>query len=120
MEFKADKPIFRQIVELCHNRILDGQWEDGQKIPSVRELSVELTVNTRTVLSAFDVLEQEGVIITRRGLGYFLTEEARARVLALRRQEFFDTIVPEFLAQMHSLGITFDEILEKYGQYINC
>ncbi len=110
MEFKSDKPIFRQIVELCHNRILEGQWEDGQKIPSVREFAVELTVNTRTVLSAFDVLEQQGVIVTRRGLGYFLTDDARARVLALRREEFFATTVPEFFAQMRALGLTLEDL----------
>ncbi len=110
MEFKSDKPIFRQIVELCHNRILAGQWEDGQKIPSVRELSVELAVNTRTVLSAFEVLEQEGVIVTRRGLGYFLTEDAHEKVLAMRREEFFQTKVPEFVAEMRSLGITIEEL----------
>lgn len=115
MDFRTDKPIFRQIVDLCYNRILDRQWENGQKIPSVREFSVSLAVNTRTVLSAYEVLEQEGIIATRRGLGYFLTDEAHERVIALKRQEFISITVPKFFNELRTLGLTLDEVI----QFIN-
>lgn len=117
MDFSADKPIFRQIVDLCHSRILAGEWIPGCKVPSVRELAVEFAVNTRTVLNGFEVLEKEGVIESSRGLGYFLTNDAKERVYASKRQSFFSTTVPRFFAEMDQLGITIADIVENYNSY---
>lgn len=117
MDFSADKPIFRQIVDLCHSRILAGTWVPGCKIPSVRELAVEFAVNTRTVLNGFEVLEKAGVIESSRGLGYFLAMDAQERVYASKRQAFFDSVVPKFFAEMDELGISITDITEKYNSY---
>ncbi len=112
MDFNIDKPIFRQIVDLCHRKIMDGEWLPGCKVPSVRELAVELSVNTRTVLSAYDVLEQEGLVVTKRGLGCFLADAAGEIVLRGRRSAFFNEELPRFMNEMLALGITPDEIIE--------
>lgn len=114
MDFKADRPIFRQIVDVCHGRILSGQWAPGGRVPSVRELSVELAVNSHTALKAYDVLQTEGVIEARRGLGFYLTLDAIDKVAQVRRAEFFDNTLPELFRQMESLGITIEEILTHY------
>lgn len=116
MDFSIDKPIFRQIVDLCHRRILEGKWALGQKVPSVREMAVELSVNTRTVLSAFEVLESEGVVMTKRGLGYFLTEDAKEKVLKGRREEFFNDKLPSFITEMKTLGLTPGDVIEIVNQ----
>lgn len=106
MDFKADKPIFRQIVDLCHSRILAGEWPPGARIPSIRELAVEYAVNNRTVLSAFEEMQREGIIAPRRGMGYFLADDAPAIVLDIKRTDFFDTTLRQLSHSMRELGIT--------------
>lgn len=110
MDFKADKPIFRQIVDLCHSRILAGDWPPGARIPSIRELAVEFAVNNRTVLSAFEEMQSEGIIAPRRGMGYYLDENAPAIVMDIKRSDFFDTTLRQLRHTMRELGITPDEV----------
>lgn len=94
------------------SRILAGLWLPDQRIPSVRELSVELSVNTHTVLKAFDILSDAGIIVSRRGMGYFLTPDARERVDELRRNEFYSSTLPELASTLRELGITLDDLAE--------
>lgn len=116
MDFKSDRPIFLQIVDLCHQRILRGEWAAGSRVPSVRELAVELTVNSHTVLKAYDRLQAEDVIVPRRGLGYFLSDDARQRVLCARREQFYATDLRTLFDEMDSLGISIDDIAQRYHQ----
>lgn len=113
MEFKVDLPIYRQIADLCHERIISGEWAEDQRVPSVRELGLELSVNAHTVLKAYDVLQKEGVIESRRGLGYFLAPDARTRVSHARREEFLSSDLPEFLRRSRALGIPLDDLISR-------
>ena len=112
MEFSSDKPIYRQIVDYACCRVMGGEWSPGGGVPSVRELSAALGVNSRTVLKAFDDLQEEGIIIPRRGMGVILAEDAPQRIMAKRRQEFFDTTIPAIREEMERLGITSAELIE--------
>lgn len=114
MDFKTDKLIFRQIVDLFSVRILSGLWVEGQRIPSVRELSVELMVNTRTVMSALEELEKSGIITSKRGMGYFLEEGAAERERRRRIEEFKRVKLRELFADMDALGISIDDIVDLY------
>lgn len=114
MEFKTDRPIYRQIIDYAFGCILGGGWTPGAKVPSVRELAVELAVNSHTILKAYDHLQDNGIIVPRRGMGFFLAEDARERVDVERRREFFDSELHEVLARMDMLGIGIDEIVEAY------
>ena len=114
MEFKTDRPIYRQIIDYAFGCILGGGWTPGAKAPSVRELAVELAVNSHTILKAYDHLQDNGIIVPRRGMGFFLAEDARERVDVERRREFFDSELHEVFARMDMLGIGIDEIVEAY------
>ena len=116
MDFNPDKPIFRQIVDLCHGRILSGEWLPGQKIASVREMAITLAVNARTVLSAFECLQDEGVIVMRRGLGFFLCDDADVRVKQAMRRDFFTNTLPQIFTDMRSLGISISDIAEHWNE----
>lgn len=111
MEFSDHKPIYRQIVDYSVGRILTGAWLPGERVPSVRELAVELAVNTHTVLKAFEFLQDEGIIVPRRGMGFYLSANALEEVNSLRRREFFETTLPALRAEMELLGITPDELI---------
>lgn len=112
IEFSDNKPIYRQIVDHACNLILEGRWEPARRVPSVREFAAELGVNTRTVLKAMEDLQESGVIFSRRGMGYMLSEDAPQKVRAQLRKEFFETTLPRLEAEMKMLGITVEEITE--------
>lgn len=111
MEFTADTPIYRQIADYLCRELLDGACAAGERLPSVRELGLTMGVNPHTVLKAYDQLEGDGIIASRRGLGYFFSDDATARVLRIKKEQFFSTTLPALAAQMRSLGITTDELL---------
>lgn len=106
MEFSADKPIFRQVADFCTSRILEGQWAPEARIPSTKELAIQLAVNNRTVMKAYDDLAAAGVIYQRRGLGYYVAENATSLLRDILRQQFIDHTVPDIIAQMRTAGIT--------------
>ena len=111
MDFANDKPIYRQIVDYCYARILAREWPPGERIPSVRELAVMLQVNTHTVLKALETLQDEEIIVPRRGMGYILVPEAAEKTAEARRREFFATTLPSLRREMELLGITPAELL---------
>lgn len=116
MEFNNNKPIYRQIVDYAYNRIIDGVWPPGERIPSVRELAADLGVNTRTVLKAMEDLQDSQIITPKRGMGFILAPDATDKVMAARRTEFFDNTLPAIFDEMRRLGITPDEVLEYMRQ----
>lgn len=111
MEFSANKPIYRQIADTCLERIITGAWKPGERVPSVREVAVELAVNTHTVLKAYEFLQLYALITPRRGLGFYLSDDAPQRVQQLRRNEFFRTALPALAAEMKLLGISPSDLL---------
>lgn len=115
MEFNTSKPIYRQIVDFCYHEIAAENWAAEGRIPSVKDLSVKLAVNNRTILNAYDELQDQGVIYQKRGLGYFVSSDAKERILESQRKEFFDETVPAICARMKLLGITPEEL----AHYLN-
>ncbi|MBP5513306.1 MAG: GntR family transcriptional regulator [Bacteroidaceae bacterium] len=111
MDFKNQKAIYLQIAERIMDQILSGQYPEGGKLPSVREYAAEVEVNVNTVARSFEWLQNQDVVVTRRGLGNFVNDGARQIVLGLRKREFFDEQVPEFFRTMKTLGVTLNEIV---------
>lgn len=89
-----------------------GCWVPGTKVQSVRELAIELAVNARTVLSAYDLMQEEGIITSRRGMGYYLEADALEKVRMIRRMEFFDSTLLQVSSDMKQLGISPEEVYE--------
>lgn len=114
MEFSANKPIYKQIIDYSFGQILSGEWKPGERVPSVRELSVLLSVNSHTVLKAYEYLQAEEIITPKRGMGFYLSTNALSRVNSARRQEFFDTTLTEVFKEMRLLNIGIDEVVEKF------
>lgn len=110
MEFNDNKPIYRQITDFAYSQIFTGTWQPSQRIPSVREMTALLGVNSRTVLKALEDLQDAGIIQARRGMGFILASDARERVGHERRREFFEKTLPAFVAEMRLLGIKGAEI----------
>ena len=114
MEFKNQKPIYLQIADYICDRILLGEYAEDERLPSVREFAAEVEVNVNTVTRTFEYLQQNEVVVSRRGLGVFVMPGARERVYAMRRAEFFNVQLPEVFALMDTLGISMEEVASQY------
>lgn len=114
MDFKANKPIYQQIVEFCFAKILIGEWIQNERIPSVRELAVILAVNPHTALKAYEYLQGEEIIYTKRGLGFFLSEDATEKVTIYQKEEFFQSTLEDIFNTMDLLNIDIEDIVMLY------
>ncbi len=117
MKFNDNRPIYLQIVDLMGSKIISGEWAESGRIASVREFGVTLAVNPSTVLRAYEELSSKGVIEQRRGIGYFVCEDGRDRMLAIRRDDFIEKRLPELFDEMTSIGISIAEVSEYYKKY---
>jgi len=118
MDFNDNKAIYLQISELISEQILTGHWPPQEKVPSVREMGITLQVNPNTVLRTYDFLQQRNIIFNKRGIGYFVENDAVEKIIKYRREDFFTNILPNFLKTITLLKIEPEEIMEKYQEYL--
>ena len=117
MEFNSSKPIWQHICDIVADRVILGQWREGDRIPSVRELAMELQVNPNTVMRSYDLLQRDGIILSQRGIGYFVAEGATFKAQTLCRKEFLESQLPPLFERMTTLGITPEEIAQLFEIY---
>ncbi len=110
MDFNKNKPIYLQIYDHVCERILNGEFRSGDKIVSVRELGIELGVNPNTVMRAFERLQMKEIIATKRGIGFYVCENAKEKIMSEQKKEFLDNAVPELFKKMDLYGITLEEL----------
>lgn len=117
MEFHKKDPIFLQIVEMICEKILTKTWIEGDKIPSVRELAVNIEVNPNTVMRSYAYLQEKGIIQNKRGIGYFVAEHAHYDTLDLMKSNFIKNDLPLFFRKMSLLDIDFNELKDRFAKY---
>lgn len=110
MEFIEKKGIYKQIGDTICEQIINKIYREGDKIPSVREQAGILQVNQNTVMRTYQELLREGILINKRGIGFFVADNATEIIIDDRKIEFFSTIVPEFIKQIKLLAISKEEI----------
>ena len=114
MEFSEPKGIYHQIADQIRDRILQGEWQAGERIPSIRELAIELGVNPNTVTKSYQALLDREIIENRRGRGYFVSADATVTVLDQMRAEFVRDELPRLFRAMRALDIGIDELAEYF------
>ncbi len=118
MNFKDNRAIYLQIADRIGNRILSGELAPEGKISSVRELAAEIEVNANTVARTYEYLQQNGVIYTKRGLGYYVSPDAKEKIVAMRRDQLMRGEMEYFLGQLKAVGITPVELQEMYQDFL--
>ena len=116
MRFRNDKPIFQQIVENLEEQVLRGELAPDERIPAVRDYAMTIEVNPNTVVRSFLELEEAGVIFKKRGLGYFLSADAKKLILARRKKDFVQNVMPEFVRNMKLLGIGLEQLTDYFSK----
>lgn len=114
MNFLNNKAIYEQMADRLADEIVAGKYPPGGRIPSVREYAGLLQVNTNTAVKSYELLAREGIIFNKRGMGYFVAEEARHRITERRKDEFISTMLPELFRQMRLLNIGIDEVVKAW------
>ena len=117
MIFKESKPIYLQIADRICDEILQGIYHEGERIPSVREYAAMVEVNANTAMRAFDFLQNQSVITMKRGIGYYVSDGAGERILAFRREAFYNEELFDFFHQIYTLGFSMEEVTELYRKY---
>ena len=117
MNFSDNQSIYLQITEFVKEQILLDIWKTEEKIPSVRDLAADLQVNPNTVMRAYDFLQQEGIIYNKRGLGNYVSHDAKEKILTLRRERFLQSELPALFRNLSLLNIRFDEMERLYKKF---
>jgi GntR family transcriptional regulator len=116
IEFNENSPIYIQIVSLIKRRILSGELNPGDKLPSVRELSAQLRVNPNTIQRTYQELERADLAFTQRGMGRFVTE--KEEVIDNMKKDMAEQIMETFLKGMRELGFKKEDIVTMVSEAI--
>lgn len=118
MQFKENQTIYLQIAERISDEILLGHYAIGARIPSVREYAALVEVNANTVMRSYEFLQTQGIIFNKRGIGFFVSPDAKIKIREYRRNEFLKNELPRFFMQIYTLHIPMDEIDSMYREFI--
>lgn len=105
MDFHSDKPIYLQIADTLCERILCGDIKAEERIPSVREYGAQIGVNPNTVMRTYEKLTDDAIIYNKRGIGYFVSPDAREKILQVQKADFLSKEVPAIRRKMELLGL---------------
>jgi len=118
MEFRDNEAIYIQIAAFVTEKIMTEEWLSEQKIPSVREMASDLQVNPLTVVRAYEFLQNREVIANKRGIGFFISADAKEKIKVYSKERFIGQELPELFKNMYLLGITIEEIEVRFNNFI--
>ena len=113
LDYKDARPIYEQVVDKFQKLILTGALEPNTKMPSVRSLAVELSINPNTIQRAYSELEREGFIYTVKGRGNFVAYDES--LLRYRKDEIYRKL-EEIVREAGEIGISRQELSDYLGE----
>jgi GntR family transcriptional regulator len=117
MQFRESQAIYLQIADYICEKILLKEWKTDERIPSVRELAVQLEVNPNTVMRTVEFLQQQEIIYNQRGIGYFVAGDAYKNALQYRKNEFTEKDMPAVFRSLYLLGMELEELKPRFEKY---
>ena len=120
MRFSLDAssgvPVYRQLIEQVENAVVSGRIRSGDRLPTIRALSVELKINPNTIAKAYNELEIRGILKTQVGSGTFISEKTPEEDND-RREAKMNEALGRFLREMRSLGLSREESIRLIELY---
>ena len=117
IDSKSGVPFYRQIIDQVQFAIADGRLTGGDRLPTVRQLAVDLKINPNTVARAYQELEIRGVVSTQMGTGTFIGDE-KVAIPDVERRRMLDQICTELLSRASAYGFTLGEVIEALGDRV--
>lgn len=116
IEFEPNQPIYLQIIQRICAQILRGDYQPGDKLPSLVDAGLWFNVNHNTIARVYTELAREGIVEARRGEGTFVTEDQA--VLKALHGSLRDSLLENFFTEMHRLGYSAEEINAAFQDYL--
>ncbi|WP_073997527.1 GntR family transcriptional regulator [Anaerococcus urinomassiliensis] len=107
----TNKLIFEQVAEIVENQILDGYLKADDQSPSTTEFANVYSINPATARKGLNILVDEGILYKRRGMGMFVTQDAKKIIIRKRKDAYISNILPDLIKNMTMLGITKEELI---------
>ena len=117
MDFKETQAIYLQIGDYVCEQILVGRWAEGERLPAVREMGVALEVNPNTVMRTYDFLQNREIIFNKRGIGYFVAEDAKNKITEYRKTQFLEHELPLVFKNMKLLEMDLKDFEREYRDF---
>ncbi|BBD00244.1 MULTISPECIES: GntR family transcriptional regulator [Sphingobium] len=104
------KPVYLRLREIIAASILDGEFTDGDLLPSVRAFAAAQGANPLTVAKAYQSFQDDGLVVVKRGVGMFVSDGATRRLREAERERFLDSVWPPVAEQIRRLGLRIDDL----------
>lgn len=119
----SNKLIFEQVAEIVENQILDGLLKTDDRSPSTTEFANAYGINPATARKGLNILVDEGILIKKRGMGMFVTKDAKNIIKEKRKKEYLDNILPDLIKNLRFLEISKEDLIKEiekiYGELSN-
>ena len=112
MNTNSEKPIFLQIVDIIEDEIISENLKVDDRAPSTNEFSNIYKINPATARKGLTILADDGVLYKKRGMGMFVTKDAKKIILEKRKEEFLSNLIPEILREAKKLEIDRDKLIK--------
>ncbi|MDQ8738784.1 GntR family transcriptional regulator [Paenibacillus sp. LHD-38] len=114
--FDDRSPIYQQIADKIKDDIVSGVLQEDEQIMSTNQYAAFYRINPATAAKGFHLLTEEGILYKKRGIGMFVSGEARQSLLVQRRERFFEEVVDQMLAEAAKIGVPVSEIIGRIEQ----
>lgn len=104
------RPVYLRLRDIISASILDGEYRDGDMLPSVRAFAAQQGANPLTVAKAYQSFQDDGLITVKRGVGMFVADGASRKLRRAERTHFLENVWPPVAAQMRRIGVTMDDL----------
>ena len=112
LNLASDKSIYIQVAEMIENEIILENLKDEEQAPSTNQFAKIYNINPATAGKGLNLLVDEGILYKKRGIGMFVSEGARKKIINKRQSIFYKEILPQIIDEAERLEISLDEIID--------
>ena len=117
LNLDSDKSIYVQIAEMIENDILAGNLLEEEQAPSTNEFAKVYNINPSTARKGLNILVDEGILYKKRGIGMFVTNNGRKKILKKRQDKFFTEILPNIIEESDRLELKRQDLIRYIENY---
>ena len=118
IDFRSGLPIYVQIVEQIRQKIMSGELQQGDQLPTVRQLATDLRVNWNTVARSYRLLDEAGLISTQQGRGTYIWETPSEQTVQELKQQVLTSLTKRYLAEAVRLEFTPEQVAASFLQQL--
>ena len=111
LDFKSGVPYYKQVILQVEKAIVDGRLQNGDQLPTVRKLAVELKINPNTVARAYNELEIRGIVNTQQGTGTFISDKI-IELTVVEKERILSELTHPYISNARAYGFTLEDLIK--------